>query len=239
MLALILLGVATLISFLHLGSPANAPYSLSNLSGSWLSREILAINLYLASLVLLLVLSWRAGDFISTGPWITLATLLGLALVWMMIRVYVMPTIPSWNTWYTPLSFIFTTISLGATIFLMLSLTGLVRIPEAIMKPLALTLVIVMLLELISSMVHQARIQKMPGGLQKPDFHQGLYFQIHVLRMVLLILCVIGMTVVYYTGFPVQGNTSNFLPVLCLALIISQEFLGRYLFYASYFRIGF
>ena len=45
-LALVFIGVATLISFLHLGKPSNAPRALNNLSGSWLSREILAIGVY-------------------------------------------------------------------------------------------------------------------------------------------------------------------------------------------------
>lgn len=239
LLALALMGVATVISFLHLGTPQNAPYSLANLSGSWLSREILAINLYSVSLLLVLVLSWRAGDFSSTGMWITLAALLGLGLVWMMIRVYVMPTIPSWNTWYTPLSFICTTMSLGATIFLILDIADSTLIPEALKRSLALTLIIVMLLELISSMIHQARIRKLPGGLQKPNFQRGHYYQGHVLRMALLILATIGMSMVYYGGLPMQGSIGNFWSALCLALITGQEFLGRHLFYSSYFRVGF
>ncbi len=50
LLALIFIGSATLSSFLHLGNPANATGALNNLSGSWLSREILAIGIFTASL---------------------------------------------------------------------------------------------------------------------------------------------------------------------------------------------
>ena len=33
--------------------------------------------------------------------------------VWMMTRIYVIPTIPPWNSWYTGLGFISTTLCLG------------------------------------------------------------------------------------------------------------------------------
>ena len=62
MLALVFIGVATLSSFLHLGNPANAPKALSNLSSSWLSREILTIGLFTASLVLLLAIGWKTDN---------------------------------------------------------------------------------------------------------------------------------------------------------------------------------
>ena len=51
LLALIFIGVATVISFLHLGKPSNAPNALNNLSGSRLSREILALGAYSLSLL--------------------------------------------------------------------------------------------------------------------------------------------------------------------------------------------
>ena len=239
LIALVLMGVATFISFLHLGSPQNAPYSLSNLAGSWLSREILFINLYAASLLLIFALGWHSGDVNSLGTWITLSSLLGLALLWMMIRIYVMPTIPTWNTWYTPLSFVCTTVSLGAVIMLLLETAASVHATENITRLLLPALIIILSLELLSSVMHHASIQKIPGGLQKPEFRQGRYYQVHILRTVILAVTIIGMIFVHGGLLPVSANIEYPWLVLCLALIISQELLGRLLFYASYFRIGF
>ena len=42
-----------------------------------------------------------------------LSCLSGLALLWTMSRIYVMPTIPAWNSWHTPVSFVSTALGLG------------------------------------------------------------------------------------------------------------------------------
>ena len=56
LLALVSVGVATGISLMHLGNPKNAPRSLNNLAGSWVSREILALATYSVSLLLIFIL---------------------------------------------------------------------------------------------------------------------------------------------------------------------------------------
>ena len=90
-IALVLIAIATLVSMSHLGSPLNAPNSLNNLSGSWLSREILAIAVYSVSLVLVLVSVRVFGYARSTQYFLLLSSVLGLVLLWMMSRIYLMP----------------------------------------------------------------------------------------------------------------------------------------------------
>ncbi|MDH4020105.1 MAG: dimethyl sulfoxide reductase anchor subunit, partial [Xanthomonadales bacterium] len=65
LLALIFISSATLSSFLHLGNPVNAPRALNNLSGSWLSREILAIGVFVTGLLITFILGWRGGNPLS------------------------------------------------------------------------------------------------------------------------------------------------------------------------------
>lgn len=43
--ALLLFAVAVIISFVHLGTPLHAPFTLLHVTQSWLSREILMIGL--------------------------------------------------------------------------------------------------------------------------------------------------------------------------------------------------
>ena len=115
LLALLLVVVATAASFLHLGNPSNAPRALRNLAGSWLSREILAIGAFTLLLAAALV-SFRIGG--ESGVFrllLLLASMAGLFLLWAMTRVYMIATIPAWNSWYTPVSFTATALSLGLT----------------------------------------------------------------------------------------------------------------------------
>ena len=119
-LALISVGLATIISFAHLGNPSNAPKSLNNLTGSWVSREILALVVYSISLLIVFVAGWKNWNVEYLAYLLILSSVLGLVFLWMMIRIYVIPTIPPWNSWYTALSFISTAICLGLITILFL-----------------------------------------------------------------------------------------------------------------------
>ena len=80
LLALVFIGVATVVSFLHLGKPSNAPNALNNLSGSWLSREILALGAYSLSLLVALVLGWKTGNTEYLKYTLVASSVIGLAL---------------------------------------------------------------------------------------------------------------------------------------------------------------
>jgi len=55
-----LLAAAVTISLIHLGHPLRAFYAISNLAGSWLSREVLLVGLVAGSGMLLGLLQWRS-----------------------------------------------------------------------------------------------------------------------------------------------------------------------------------
>ena len=102
-----LIAVGGLASFLHLGSPWNAWRALNHLNKSWLSREILAFGLFGASWLIALALPGMGK--------LPLA-LTGLALVYVMAQVYHLRSMPSWNTWRTPVGFFATALVLGLTL---------------------------------------------------------------------------------------------------------------------------
>jgi anaerobic dimethyl sulfoxide reductase subunit C (anchor subunit) len=237
-LALVLMGVATFISFLHLGSPSNAPNSLKNLSGSWLSREILAINFYSLSLLLLMILSWRSGSIENIKPLFILSSILGLVLLWMMIRIYVMPTIPAWNVWNTPLSFFSTSLSLGLLTTIVLQTAGLVNISGHVMEAFALSATVVLLIEMIFGILHQSRLIKMDTGIEQPVFDRGPYHQVFLIRMLFLGIAIVGMVLILSALDLAQGTTAFLWISLVSGLVIGQELMGRLLFYSSYFRLG-
>lgn len=88
--ACILLGAGALASLGHLSDPAVSFYTITNVGTSWLSREILFVGLFGAGLLLWLI---------TLNAWIRwLTSFLGLGLVYVMSRVYTLPTVPFWNT---------------------------------------------------------------------------------------------------------------------------------------------
>ena len=110
-----LMAAAMAISLLHLGAPLSAVHTLSNLGGSWLSREILALLVFLG----LWGLPFWFGRRPGTSPWMAralawAAALVGIVLIWVMARIYMIPARPLWDHWLTAAGFLLTTLLLGA-----------------------------------------------------------------------------------------------------------------------------
>jgi anaerobic dimethyl sulfoxide reductase subunit C (anchor subunit) len=102
-------------SLFHLGTPLIAFRAVTNLGSSWLSREIFFGVLFTIVGGAFALMQWRK---ISTSTmrnviaWI--AAILGLALVFSMSNVYLLPTQPAWSTLVTPITFFTTTLLLGS-----------------------------------------------------------------------------------------------------------------------------
>lgn len=237
-LALVFTGVATLVSFLHLGSPSNAPNALNNLSGSWLSREILAIGAYSLCLLAVFVLGWSTGNIVNYKYILLPGSVAGLALVWMMIRIYVMPTIPAWNTWYTPLSFVSTALCLGLLTVLFLQYIGHLTISQEITRLFLISLVVILFIELTAGFIHQFQLEEMDTGIDDLVFNKGMFYKVFIFRMALLVIAFLIIFVILFRPDFVPGFSNYFWAILLLVLVVTQEIMGRLLFYSSYFRIG-
>ncbi|MBI5650044.1 MAG: dimethyl sulfoxide reductase anchor subunit [Chloroflexi bacterium] len=106
------LGMAA--SLLHLGNPLNAYKAVTNLGTSWLSREIFFGVLFAVAGAVFAVMQWKKiATFQVRNLVAILAAVIGIALVYSMSMVYMMPTRPSWNMVTTPVSFFATTLLLG------------------------------------------------------------------------------------------------------------------------------
>lgn len=257
LLALISVGLATIISFSHLGKPSNAPKSMNNLTGSWVSREILALTVYSISLLIVFVLGWKHWNVEYLAYLLALSSVFGLVFLWMMIRIYVIPTIPPWNSWYTGLSFITTTACLGLITILFLQhnlgcltcdeqliddvgcVTCYARVVESQTgKMLIVSLIVIVLIEIISGFYHQSQLQKMNTGIDDLVLNKGAFYQVFLIRMVMLVLALLALFA--FLLKPTLLSENNYVTWIypLLALLIAQELTGRLLFYSSYFRIG-
>jgi len=238
LLSLIFISIATFSSLLHLGNPKNAARALNNLSGSWLSREILAIGVFTACLVFILLLGWKTSNFEYLNYLMVLGSLIGLALLWTMTRIYVIPTIPAWNSWYTPVSFVSTAFSLGLLTLLVLNVNSVMSIAGHIDRSAPIALAVMLLIEMLSGIAHQSKLGKLDTGMNKLVFNRGIYYRVFLFRVALLVIALVMLLIVI-------GNTNIFAAThldtwsfVLLSLVVVQELTGRLLFYSSYFRIG-
>ena len=238
-LALFFIGMATLGSFMHLGSPANAPRAMNNLAASWLSREILALGVYSICLLSVIVLAWTVPGGEVIENLLLLSCLTGLVFLWMMIRIYMIPTIPPWSNWYTPVSFISTATCLGLLTFLIMGYSGFINVDEQISRNFAVLLAAVLVVELLSGLGRQHSMVKINTGIENLVFDRGDYYRVFVLRMGVLVVVLLAMLIIALINPSLFiGDIQYIWMYLLFALVIAQEFMGRLLFYSSYFRIG-
>lgn len=237
LLALLLVAIATLVSLAHLGTPTNAPRALNNLAGSWLSREILALGLHSAALAVTFIVGRVYGTAPAHNLVLALSAVMGVLLLWSMTRVYMIVTIPPWNTCHTRLGFTTTTLSLGAGILMAGQFSHRIDFSDMAVGVLLGLLCTVLLAELVSATRYQSTLEKMDGGIDKPVYGQGAFYRRYLARLVTLCAAIISMVilallVVYGSKIPAAWAW------LVLTLTLAQEITGRNLFYAAYFRAG-
>ena len=236
--ALALIGIATFSSLLHLGNPRNAPRALNNLAGSWLSREILAIIAYSTGLLLTLAIGWNSEGAGVYRLSLTLAALLGLGLLWTMIRVYRVATIPAWDHWYTPVSFSLATVCLGLLLLLVYGSAGINTIADRATGTMLIPLTLILLLEFLFATIHQQRLAAMYTGIGNLAYDRGRWFRVFRFRLLLLVVSIIAAGIfALYPALP-HGRGGMIYLLAIVVLVVGQEVTGRFLFYSSYFRNG-
>ena len=237
-LALVLMLLATTVSFLHLGNPVNALRTLNNLATSWLSREILGIGLFTLSLVVLFAYGFRSDQNEISLFVLVPASLAGLFLLWTMAYVYLLPTVPGWNSGHTPIGFAATALCLGLVTCLFFGMTGSILIGKTVTTLCAALLVSVLFIEIVSAFLRQRQLAAMDTGFDGPRFDRGLLRTLFLVRLGTLLVAASGIAffVIIQESAPGLVSVSWLYPVL--ALVVLQEFAGRMLFYGSYFRIG-
>jgi DMSO reductase anchor subunit len=213
-----------------------------------LSREILALAVYSVSLFVILILGWNNRGFEFLGYLLALSSAFGAAFLWMMTRIYVIPTIPPWNSWYTGLSFLSTTFGLGLMSILLFHHGLLVRagcetcyeqfLNDGTTRMLVVSLGLVLLVELIGGFVHQSRLVKINTGIDRPVCDRGIFYRFFLARMAILVLLLVLVAMILFKSAVLTGDGSRGWVYLLPALVITQALIGRLLFFSSYSRVG-
>jgi len=109
--------ISMFVSLAHLGSPFIAYKAILNIRSSWLSREISTALLFtITSGIYILMLWGKIGspNIQIVTAWI--AAIFGFLLIYSMSRLYMLRTVPVWNTPFTPISFLLTALTLGGLV---------------------------------------------------------------------------------------------------------------------------
>jgi len=199
--SLALLAVGSVAAALHLGRIGHARFTFSNVRSSWLSREVALAGVFGATLIASLVWPVSAAEIV--------AAVVGLALVGAIAGIYMIRTVPPWNTWITPATFYLTTILLGvgmtaATLGLKFRETGLMNVAAAAIA-----------LQVVFGILHFRR------------FGRRELRTAFAVRIALAI-----------AGGAVMLAGEEWATTSACILLFGSELAGRHLFYASHRRVG-
>lgn len=244
--------LSVIVAAFHLGSPFNAFNALNNLESSWLSREILSLILFLFSgsiFLLFFIKKSGAGKTIFILALITV--LFGYITIASMSMIYMLETVPVWNNFFTPLSFIMTSLILGSGAILhainivMNKEKYFSRLKEFqsgnladTFSKLSIFILILLFIQLIIN-IYQ------PFYLSSGTFNDSYDLLINQ-NFFLLILRILLITAAFFWLLLIQRKhvkNSNTLIrkkyyAFYFGILLIQELIGRYLFYAIYSRIG-
>jgi len=217
----IVLTAALLSSIFHLKSPLNAYKMLNSLETSWLSREILALLLFVGAGVFFALIEFlKIGSLRTRALVASTAALMGVGLIFSMAKVYMLRTVPAWDSWLTVATFFSTALLLGSV-----TLGVAYRKDAPLLKRLAvIAIVIVVARILLAAATSSAAGWEVPEGLkQRVEPERWLI----VFQGALLLLGGACLGAVRFKkrapALLVQGAF--------LSLTVS-ELLGRFLFYA-------
>jgi anaerobic dimethyl sulfoxide reductase subunit C (anchor subunit) len=251
------IALAFIASLLHLGgNPFVAYRAVTRLGSSWLSREIFFGVIFAVLAFIFAFLQWRKiGSLVLRNVFAWLAALDGLVLVFVMSRVYMLPTQPAWNSWATMVSFYATAFLLGAMAmgaafvanyaYLQRKQPGCADAQCALMRAalrwIAVAAVLLVGVELVVLPIYMAMVAAgSTAGLASVQLMIGAYGWALVLRVILAFVGAGVLAVFLYQNAMSVGHEKmlSTLAYTAFVIVLVAEILGRLLFYATNIRIG-
>jgi anaerobic dimethyl sulfoxide reductase subunit C len=253
---LVTIVVAIIGSHFHLSRPYLSLLAVLNLRTSWLSREILFTIIFFWSVSSLVYLHWFSSGYPRLKMALGWAGILsGVASVYCMAMIYLLPTQTMWNTPLTVVSFLMTLVLLGVTAVSVMivmdfkvseiadaagvELRGQIIRRSFIWLALAggVTAVITLLLNL--SLIATLR-QGDLSALTSLELLLGLYRPLLILRYLTLFAGVgwFAITAFLFYRRPLREMAITIPIYLSCLLVLIAEILGRFLFYATHVRLG-
>ncbi len=241
------MAVAFIASLLHLGSPLNILRAIPNLGSSWLSREVVIAVIFVVFAGLYAFMQWRkvGNEALRTViGWV--AAVLAVVFVYSMSMVYMIATQPAWNTFATPLTFLSGSLMLGGLGMAAALLFGDAGKKEKdlvykVLQGLAVTAIVLLGIQFLVLPIYLVYLSTQgTAALQSLNLMIGSFGAVLFLRL-LLIFAGAGVLAAYlYRNASLAGKEQTLakLAYAAFALALVGEVLGRFIFYATHYRIG-
>lgn len=220
--------VGMLASLLHLGRPLSAFRALYQFGSSWLSREIWFTALFvgLTVLVVLLVLVKPQSKGAITGA-AAAAAVVGLVDVAFMAAIYSTSSVPFWQGMATFVEFYAAAVSMGAIIFLFLS----IREVAAMKKFVALTVAVAVILQVAAVVPNLIALSgSSSAAIQSSLAILGGMAAVSVLKWVFILA---GAVLVIWIAKDELSKPVTNIVLGSAVLLLAGQAVGRYLFYAA------
>ena len=234
-IALTLTGLGLYAALAHLAKPRLAPNALRNLTASWLSREVLLVQAFAGAVALLIFISLLEA---SPGLVIleTAACLLGGAALFAMARVYLLKTVPVWNSPATLLEFAGSAMLLGGALGAVLTVFGSTDQPG--WSPALIAAAIGILLGLILKLTAIFPSLAAEQAARDQTWYEPTVASLSIGRSlaVRMGLNLAGLALILAA---ISGSGPTWLwSCLSLACLGTGEVVGRQRFYKAYRRLG-
>ncbi len=229
--------ISLLLSLLHLGTPTIAYRAIFNLRTSWLSREILFAVLFTATSILYTYMQFgqSGSDGLRAGiAW--MATIFGFMLVYSMSRLYMVRTVPVWNTNYTLLSFFLTALILGGLLVSVIFVVFLPAPPRSMQVTASVSAGVLLLLVSQFILIPAKIVKMLSGSRTEQESIRRLFEQHKNTFYTQLVIGVAGAAGLGFTLFQARYNPIFY--AICFILILAAELADRYLFYTARDVIG-
>lgn len=246
------IGLALIASLFHLGKVANVIGAVPNLATSWMSREVVFAVVFAVMAVIYTFMYWRKSGSEQARAaigWIT--AVIGLVLIYSMAMTYMMPAQPAFNTLATPVIFFSAMLLLGAMGFaaaLMFAYGKAEKKDEALqavvgtsLQGIAMTAIVLLGVEFLVMPIYMAYLSTQgPAALMSLGMMVGEFGTVLALRLLLVFVGAGIMAAYLYqkaAGKIAGGSLASYVYGAFLLVLIS-EVMGRFLFYATQYRIG-
>ncbi|PJG84384.1 dimethyl sulfoxide reductase anchor subunit family protein [Conservatibacter flavescens] len=245
----VLMAIAFIASTTHLGSPERAFNALNRVGQSGLSNEIATGSLFFATGVAYWLFgiarwlpeTWQKNGIIRllnkisgflTALWqpilLIVVSLLGIGFVYTMSSLYAIPTVPTWNTVYTPIAFGLTALLVGFTLTICLCQYADIKKEQ---KGYLALLWLAFIIAIISNYRYYHYLQNVSSAVVNALDLVPELASISIIRLVLLLVGLLLTTLAYRKHTP-------FLALIGVCCVFIAECLMRILFYGSHMTVG-
>jgi anaerobic dimethyl sulfoxide reductase subunit C (anchor subunit) len=239
-----------LVSIGHLGKPIRSINTLRNIRNSWLSRELYlggTFGLVVLIELILNLLAEKGAYFHILIPFT--GVFVGIGFVYAIGRLYMLRTVPAWNSPATPISFFITTILLGSVLvggfIIMVSPVILIEriASETLIEVFGWLGILSCVAIFAQLMVDSWRTISLAAG-KGAAYKSGRIIIDHYRWLLLMValLSIVGLFSILYllseiTQFPLTKAQVVFETIFILS-VVTREILARFLFYAAHVREG-